>query len=194
MENEILDDGLIVDNVQKDREVLLHWTSIIILWIGIGMSVAFGFISEPKFIAGAVVLLIVSLINYKQMEIGVKITLGIIVAGIFNLIDFFPFDFEFILEFFEFTLTFDLILFLLFFIHYLTNKKFLAKYVGPIFDPENMVENPNENRSQIAGFKRRFKHKSVAELSTIVTNEKLVAEARLAAQELIAEIEDSNEG
>lgn len=193
MENEILDDNLIAREENSAHSNLVNWTSLICLWIGIVFSALFGVISEPTTIAGVIALVLVSAISYYSMEIGAKVSIVVIIAGVLKLLTFFPLSLELNFDIFELSFDVDLILLFVLFLHFITNKEYLTKYYKNLYYRNNSEsEFHDQNHSKIAGFKRRFSNKSAAQLAIIIQNEKLVPEARKAAKELYDKKSDIN--
>ena len=68
-----------------------NWIAIILLWIGICLCGYFGIITNAKVIVAFLLLAIASATSYYNYKLGTIITLGIIIIGAFDLVDFFPF-------------------------------------------------------------------------------------------------------
>jgi len=167
MNNEILDEDLISKKENNIQSKILSWTSIIILWFGIGYSFSFGYLTKQD-LAAIILLAVVSLICNINFEIGVKITLGLIIAGVFNMVEFLPIKYEISIGTDVFMISIDIILLLVLMIHYLTNKLYFAKYLdyfSVVEQYQDEIKTPN--RSRINNFKTRFSNKDIAELEAI---------------------------
>lgn len=187
MENQFLDEDLLPNKNNNIQSKILSWTSIVILWLGVGFSLSFGYLTNHD-LAAIILLAIVSLICKVNFEIGVKVTFGLILAGVFNLVDFLPIKYEMGFGTSAFAIRIDLILFLVLVIHYLTNKQYFAKYLDFIYKDtiaEDNIKPPSTSR--INNFKKRFANKDAAELEAISENNKLIREANIAAEELLKE-------
>ena len=183
MENQILDDGF--ENRYDGNQIqFVHWISLIILWIGIAYTGFIGLIGDIKVIAAIVLLVISTATTYFNYELGAKITFGIILIGIINLVNFFPI--KYLISFGA--LGFELILLAIGIIHYFTNRKEVSKLLKAIFYKERSEEEiQTAKHSKINAFKRRFSNKKTEELEAIANNTKRAPEAIKAARELIEE-------
>ena len=121
----ILDDHLAFKGEKIVQPKLVNWTSIIILWIGILYSIFNGLIYQNKFITGIVMLLITTIFCFSNFKLGVKVTLGIIIFGVLDLVDFFPIKFNF--EINGLGIGFDFVLVIIGIIHFFTNREQLFK-------------------------------------------------------------------
>jgi hypothetical protein len=124
--------------------------------------------------------------NYKQ---GVKITLGVILIGVLNLIDFFPM--KNLINFGiknAFEIGFEYSLFGIAIVHYFTNRTELSKFLKYLFNREISEEEIKLNqKSKSNRFKSKFSNKSISELEMIINSDSFVPEAISAAKELIEE-------
>lgn len=186
MNSEILDEGF--ETKEKNRIEIMNWISLIILWFGIGYCGISGLFGELKVIVAIVLLIISTAITYFNYELGVKITLGIILVGVLNLVDFFPIKYSISFGVNVIEIGFEFILFGIGIIHYFTNREELSKFFNDLFNREMTAEEiKSAQRPRINGFKSRFSNKQIGELEIIVKNNKLVPEAIKAAKELIEE-------
>ena len=187
MNNEIFDDGFEIREERNEAQIV-NWISIIVLWIGIGCCGMMGLLSDLKVISAIVFLILSTGITYFNYELGVKITLGVILIGIINLVDFFPIKQFISFGFNSVEIGFELILFAIGIIHYFANRKVLSKSLKELFNREVTKEEvESAQRTKINRFKKRFSNKAIGELEMIVNNDKLVPEAIKAARELIEE-------
>jgi len=166
MNSEILDNGF--ENGDKRKGIqIVNWISIIILWAGIGYCGTSGLLSETKVIAAIVLLVLSTGVMYFNYELGVKITLGTILIGIINLVDFFPGETFIYFEINAIKIEFEFKdrLFGIGVIHYFTNRKVLSKFLKDLFNRElSEEERKSAQRSRINGFKRRFEELSDKEI------------------------------
>jgi hypothetical protein len=187
MEHEILDDEFQVKE-KRNQVQFINWISLIILWIGIGQFGFVGITDRPKVIAAIVLLIISTITTFAKYELGVKITLGIILLGVLNFVDFSPTKYfiSFGINAIEIGIEFSL--FVIGIIHYFTNRKELSKFLKDLLNREISEEEIKSTlRSEINGFKRRFSTKEIGELEMIANNDELLPEAVKAAKELIEE-------
>ncbi len=184
MERKILDDHLFLEEDKTVQPKLVNWTAILILWFGIVYSIANGLFFNSQLIVAIVVLGIATTTSFVHFKWGVKITLGIIVLGIFNVVHFFPVQLNFAVNDLWFGLDFVMIAMTI--LHYFTNKKQFSKSIKNFLNvdlPEKEVH--AINRSKIESFKNRFSNKTIHELETMLDNPKLIPAAIKAAKELI---------
>jgi hypothetical protein len=188
MEKDILDNDLTFKGENEFQPKLINWTSIIILWIGIAYSIFNGLISDTQDIAAIILLAIATIISYLNFNIGVRITLGIILAGVVNLVNFFPHRYELYFAINGFEIGFELILFMIGLIHCLTNRKNLSSLIE-VLKNRDVSEEEIElaKRPRINGFKNRYSNKDISELREIANNKNLVPQANRAARELLEE-------
>lgn len=185
--SEILDDGLPNEN-KKQHVQIANWISIIILWIGISYCEANGLLSEIKVITAIALLIFSTITMYFNYELGVKITLGTILIGMINLVDFFPVKYFISFGINTIEIGFEFMLFGIGIIHFATNREKLSEFFEALFNREATEEEIKANqRYKINDFKRRFSNKQINELKMIINNDKLVPEAIAAAKELVEE-------
>ncbi len=190
MNNEILDDGFEYEETKRFQ--IVNWISIIVLWGGIGYCGINGLLTDIKVIAALLLLILSTGITLFNYELGVKVTLGTILIGTINLIDFFPLKHFFSFGINGLEIGFEFILFVVGVLHYLTNREVLSKFLKGIFNREiTEEEKKSTQRTSINGFKRRFSSKSIDELEMIVSNNELLPAAIKAAKELIEEKKES---
>ena len=158
------------------------------MWAGIGYCGVSGLLSELKVIFAIILLAVSTGVTYLNFRLGVKITLGIILIGTLNLIDFFPTKYFISFGINVIEIGFEVILFGIGIIHYFTNRDELSKFLRHLFNKEITKEEiEEEKRSMIDAFKRRFSNKKIDELRIIARNDNLLPEAIKAAEELIKE-------
>ena len=186
MNNEILDDEFQI-TTEKNYPKIINWISIIMLWVGIGYCGFYGLLGEIRVIIAIVLLVVSTVLTYFNYELGINITLGIILIGILNLVDFSPIKYFFGFGIFGVKIMFDLLLCSVGIIHYLTNRTAFSKFLNNLSNKETEAETKSINRSKVNGFKRRFSNRKIGELELIVNNELLLPEAIKAAKELIEE-------
>lgn len=186
MEKEILDDDLAFKEKITTTTKLVNWISIIIFWIGIGYCFVSGIIRDPEVIAGIILLIVATITTYLKYELGVKITLGVIVVGVLSLVKYFPISYSISFGFGDFGLVFEMLVFLIGIIHYLTNKEITSSFLSGIINREISEEEEQAGeRNRINRYKNQFSTKKTKELEVIINNERLLPEARKAAKELI---------
>ncbi len=191
MKHELLDDEFTITEYPAKAKPI-NWTSILILWMGIGYCIFNGLLGEVKVIIAIVLLVISTAVTQVNYKLGVRITLGVILIGVFNLVDFFPIKYFFSFGIQSIALGFELVLFAVALVHYFTNRIELSGFFKDLFDQEVPEEEIQAiRRLKIDGFKKRFADKSIAELEMIVESNHLVPEAVEAARELIEESEES---
>lgn len=132
MSNEILDDRFVNEEKRK-RIQILNWISIIILWGGIGYCGINGLLSEIKVIAAIILLILSTGIMYYNYELGVRLTLGVILIGTINLVDFFPLKYFISFGINAIEIGFEFLLFGIGIIHYFTNREELSKFLKDLF-------------------------------------------------------------
>lgn len=187
MDTKILDDGFQIKE-KRNKFQIVNWISLIILWIGIAQCGYVGTLGNPKVIAAISLLTISTIITYVKYELGVKITLGIIILGILNLLDFSPTKYFISLGINVIEIGFEISLIIIGIIHYYTNRKELSKFLKDLMNreiPEEEIK--SAQRSRINGFKRRFSSKTIERLKIIANDDELLPEAIKAAKELIDE-------
>jgi hypothetical protein len=190
MSNEILDYNHEVQNEREGLQVV-NWLGIILLWIGIGLTPFFGYFNLTKLIAAIILLLIATISMRFNFLLGVKITFFVALIGAVNFVDFFPFKYIFAFSILGIGLGFELILLLVTTVHFLTNRVILMEMIRDIFQSRiTEGELVSARRSKVNSFKRRFSGRSLNELESIITNDKLVPEAIQAAEELLEEKRD----
>jgi len=180
----------ILDITEDERESPLlnanSWISLIILWIGITTCIYYGVFRQTKTVIAIVLLVIATLVNYRNWKTGVKFTTLLIVLGTLNLISFFPISYNISFAIGWLSIGFEFILFGIGLIHYFTNHKILSPYVKGLLTPTE-EDLKAEARLRINGFKNRFANKTISELKNIVDQNALVPEAINAAKELLEE-------
>lgn len=188
METEKPDDDL----TSKDRNEVStkwrNWASIIILWGGILYCLIAGVISDIRVLAAIIFLSATTIINYFNLSLGAKVTLGLIIIGIFNLVDFFPVKVTMGFEIMGVEIGLEFILFGIGIIHYFTNRGELSKFIREVLKRDLSDEQIRSvYRVKVNRFKRNFSNKEIPELEGISNNKKLLPEAIQAALELIDE-------
>ena len=189
MNEDILDNDLgVYEN--KKRTNLKNWISIILLWIGIGVCIRNGVYGDIKVISGIFLLAFCTFFTHANYNIGVKATFFLILLGTLNILNFFPFTILFSFGISEFDLGFEFVMFGILIIHVFSNKEIMSKFIGNRIIPEMTNEEIKaEFRATVNGFKRQFAKNSIEDLKNIVKNDRIVAEAKLAAEELLKEKE-----
>ncbi len=91
MKQQTLDDGL---SMRRKHPSFLNWLSIYLLWAGL----VFYFVRVPVFdiqvLASVALLAASTTVTYFNYSLGVRITLGVILLGIFNILTFSPIKFS----------------------------------------------------------------------------------------------------
>lgn len=187
---ELLDEDLYAES-RPDLEAPIRSCLVpLILGAGLIYTVAEGYGARPKVIAAICCLSIASFVTFIHRKLGVKLTMAIIVLAVFRVLVFLPASYYISFGMDYHHLGFDALLFGLGMVHYLSNRNILSNYFRgqrAAHDAEHDSEEAREARVQ--GFKHRFARKSNEELWLTAENEELVAEARLAAREIIMERE-----
>ena len=186
MEKDILDNELIFKDKNEAKPKLINWTSIIILWGGIGYCFVNGIKTEIQIIAGILLLIISTIVTFFKYDVGVKITLGIIALGVLSLVKYFPVSYSIELGIGNFGLAFEILILLIGIVHYHTNKEILSELISGLINREVSEEELQaQERNRINGYKNLFSKKKSDELEVIANNGSLVPEAIKAAKELI---------
>jgi len=162
------------------------WSSIVLLWIGIFVSVFNGLITDTITIVSIILLIIATLLTYWKRKAGVIFTLCIILLSVIGLISFYPIKYEIGISVGWVFLGFEVISLIIAAIHYYTNYEDLGWLFKDILRPSN-ERLLAESRRRIDGFKSRFSNKSVEELERILKLNELVPEAIQASRELLKE-------
>jgi len=190
IEPQPIDNDLIPPSEKGNPNLILRWTALIILWIGIAFCVAVGLTSEPRVIVGMVLLALSTVMTYFKPEVGIKITLGVIVLGVVSLLTFSPFYYEVGIGIGNFRPSIQVLPLLIGILHFFTNKEVLAPFLKSMFNREVSKEDAQAiERGKIDGFKKRYARKSASELRAMTENKGLLPEARKAAGELLEEID-----
>lgn len=193
MEKEILDEDLVLKEGNKTHPKLVNWISIIILWGGIVHCFLNGIITNIQVIAGLSLLIISTITMYFKYEIGVKITLGIIILGVLGIVKYSPISSLIGFRIMGFDFALEILAVITGIVHYYTNRIFFSNFLNGIMDNEvSEAEIRAIESSKTRGFKKRFSKKSTDELKKIIDNENLLPEARRAASELIEERKKEN--
>ena len=184
MHSEIIDDS----KTNHGRITNPNWLSLIvlfILWVGLIHSVAVGISFGIKEILGTALLIFTSGMAYFKFQIAIKLILGILVLGFFNLVSYFAVSIDFYFSFNDALLRFDILLIFLVIVHFILNKDELTPFLKKWFN-----WNPSESeiqlnkRKQIDTFKKRFSDFPMSDLEDKINDTKIVPEAKIAAQEL----------
>lgn len=192
MNNDILDEDLVVESARSFR--LVNFISIVILWMGIGVCAIFGLIGETKVLISAAILMLSTGITIYKVDWGAFVTLIVILAGMFNVLYFFPIKYSISFGIGAIGAGVEVILFGVAIIHSVLNWNELAMTIKDLLRVEKTEEVEEfSQRSVIVGFKRRFASKQKYELEKMINNDKLVPEARMAAKELVDEIDVNSE-
>lgn len=147
-----------------------------------------GLLGDAQIAISAGLLLIISLVMWRNYQLGIKFILGLILLSIIGLLQFFPTQYEIGFYIGKIGLSIELISLAVGFLHYFTNKKELSAFMESLLNQKlSEKEKQDVKRVKIDGFKRRFTRKDISDLEEIVNNDKLVPEAREAARELINE-------
>ncbi|MEL6867781.1 MAG: hypothetical protein AAFP19_25370 [Bacteroidota bacterium] len=183
MEKDLLDDDLFLQPTKKALPKIVNWTSLILLWLGIGYTTSFSIIDDAQLFLAMSLLCTSALVSYFNFSWGSKLTLGVIVLGILNLVDFFPVKLTF-----HFGFPVEIILLTIGIVHYFTNRSFLDPMFRALFHRIFSREEVKAmDRSRIEGFKERFSERPTLELKQLADNPRLVPEAIEAVRELIKE-------
>lgn len=187
MNKEILDENLIKKN-ENNLTFLVSWIPLFILWIGIIFQIIYGFLGDLKVLGALVLLIVATGLNYYNYKLGVKVTLGIILLGVVNLVCFIPNRYFIGFGVGSFIVEIELYLLLLAILHYFLNRKEISKFINEKFNREISKEEVEaEYRSRVNGFKRNFSDKSIEELKQLANNKNLLPQAIAAAKEMLEE-------
>ena len=188
MFSEILDEELIPVSPRRNVKYYLGWAPTFILWIGIITCIVKGLLGDAQIAIAAVLLLVITLVMWRNYQPGIKFMLGLILLSIIGLLQFFPVQYEIGFYIGKIGLSVELISLAIGLIHYFTNKKELSAFLTSLLNQKlSEKEKQDVTRVKIDGFKRRFTRKNISDLEEIANNDELVPEAREAARELINE-------
>jgi len=186
MQQEILNNESISPSEKGKPNPLLRWTALLLLWIGTAFCIAARLTSEPRVFAGMVLLAFSTVMTYLRPEVGIKITLGVIVLGVVSLLTFSPFNYEVGIGIGNFRPSIQVLPLLVGVLHFVTNRETLTPFLKNIFNREVSQEDAQAiDRGKIDGFKKRYARKSSSELRAMTENMGLLPEARKAAEELL---------
>jgi len=155
-----------------------------LLWFGVLLSILSGNLSNIKFIPAFSGLAIATIISFKNWKKGQSILLVFSLIGVLDLLDFFPFTFKISFSGTSGLLGIDFLMLFITFLLLALNTKELSPGIRQ-FLHGSPTEIESKKATRINGFKRRFRHKTPEELEEIIENEKLVDEARKAAEYLL---------
>lgn len=192
----------ILDKPELPVASQLNWKNYFplgLLWVGMCLSLLIGTGMQTKFLAGSVFLIISTVFSGFHWRWGVWAQGITMVLGTIYLIRLLPAAFHFGFElgstFVGIEMVMLLVLYLFYRMTWLPLYPRKAKVHTEETDTVADEPDPKEpNSGKIAGFKHRFRHKSVPELQIISENERLVLEARLAAKALLAEKDPTGDG
>lgn len=188
MSSEILDEELIPVSPRRNVKYYLGWVPTFILWIGIITCIVKGLLGDAQIAIAAGLLLVITLVMWRNYQLGIKFILGLILLSIIGLLKFFPAQYEIGFYIGKIGLSVELISLAIGLLHYFTNKKELSAFITSLLNQKlSEKEKQDVTRVKIDGFKRRFIRKDTSDLEEIVNNDELVPEAREAARELINE-------
>ncbi|MEL6823026.1 MAG: hypothetical protein AAFP70_14790 [Calditrichota bacterium] len=162
--------------------------ALYLLWIGLFISWNIGYNQNLKVILAALVLLAATLVSFKDYQKGTKFLFWVIIAGMLYFLKFFPIEFFIGLPIGPFGIGAEVVMGMVAFIHYTANQELLEPYLKHEFWGHVKEEDkPAAAAARKAHFKRKYAHKSDAELRLIAEDEKYMDEAILAAKELLEE-------
>lgn len=188
MENQIVGQTSSLNKKMNVQPNWISWISLIILWLGICSCWQNGSITDIRVIISTALLLMVTVVHYFNFDLAIKITLGIIILGVFQILKFFPAHLTFSFEFGGLAFGFNGLAIIIGIIHFTTNWKLLSKFYNKVVKNELTEEEAEiKSKEKISLFKNRFLNKSDQELNVIINNEKLLPEAINAAKELLSE-------
>ena len=176
-----MDEGLIGRPI-KEKQGLANWSAFILLWVGIGMSIAAGHLTYWPLLIGGVALIVTTFLFYlRQEQIAIMLLGCALLAGTLRILMFFPIYFTFnfgnllSVDFLPF-----LVLVLLLATNWETYHDLVVAIRGDRKETAAEVQAAKNNRFLVV-----FRNKSTRELEAIVAENRLVPEAVRAAAELL---------
>lgn len=187
MANEILDSDLSIGE-RKRKFNPSNWFAIGILWIGIIVCLQSGLIKDIQVIIAILLLIVSTVMIYRNPRLGIRITLGVILLGVLSIVRFFPTQYFIGFGIGALKIGFEFIMFSIGLIHYYANRSELSTFLKDLFNREVSEKDLQAiERIRIENFKKRFLSKTVKELQDIVNKKELLPEAVKAAEEILEE-------
>lgn len=178
MNKEILDDVDLLNDIKEKEGNLFPFILLVLSFCSLPFFQPFNW---GNFVVAGLMLGINFILILRQRKIGIVCTGFLCIFASINLVNFFPF--EMIAFGLSTTLGFD----------YISTPIFLGSYAllneDLFLDFRNkFVSSPSINstiNSKTEFFKKRFQHKSLEELQSIIDNSSMVNDAKIAAAELL---------
>ncbi|MEM1217334.1 MAG: hypothetical protein AAGH79_00405 [Bacteroidota bacterium] len=182
----------LLDSNQTPRpsnfQVISPWIVLAIGTLGLIWSALVGVILRPGQLGGLLFAVLAMVITFSRPTIGVKVTVGVLLLAVLNIISFFPISNTIELQILGFPVFFEVGSLILLIIHFRANRGVLRPWVRSMIRREvPKAEQEAAARTRINGYKRNLDKKSTDELRNILEESQLVPEALQAAQELIDE-------
>lgn len=190
MEKDILD--YIENENPPEWKKYAYLLPYVLYCIGLLFSAVDGFFSEFQYLLGLALVVITGLTYSFNRRLGMILNGIVIIFGVVNLVNFFPFEVSIGGKFGTVFVGLDLMsavvagLFL-----YINMEEFRPQFHNLIYGPPELQASVAVSR--VEKFKEKYKGRSIAELNRIAHNTSMVEEARQAASELL-EGSDSHDG
>ncbi|MFT4665720.1 MAG: hypothetical protein ACI8YQ_002822 [Polaribacter sp.] len=181
MEEQILDSECTDQNRIKEPS-FLQWLTIVFLWLCLVYSISEGLIIYPKIIVSIVFLAIATLVSFKNWKIGTTLILIILVLATLNIISFLPVTETISIHIGWFAFGFEKKFIIVLLVHIFLNRNWF--HLGKEFKMSDEEVQANFE-SRVNRFVEKFASKSNAELEVIVESDKLIKEAKEAAQRIL---------
>jgi hypothetical protein len=181
MLEDLLDEGLIERRIIEKRG-LANWSAFMLLWVGIGVSIAAGYLTHwPLLIGGAALIVTTFLFYLQKIQIAIMLLACSLLAGTLRILMFFPIYFTFD---FGSVLSVDILPFLVLVLLLATNWETYRDLVVAIRG-DHQETAADSRAAKNNRFLVAFRNKSTRELEAIVSENRLVPEAVQAAAELL---------
>ena len=165
-----------------------NWLPLFILWGLLLVRLVVTYTPDFRTLAAAGLLIAVTAMSRHRFPLGVKLLLGLLFVGSFNLVSFSPLPYSLSIGLGVITIPLVPELILLFFVHYFLNERILSRF---LWDSSPNIAPLPVDPARVAGFKARFAKENRHKLELIAGDTGRVAAARQAAQELLTERADA---
>ena len=112
MDRDILDNDLIAEHENNFRPAIWNWVAVILLWLGLLSCILFG-LHTLRVFAAIILLSALSIFFWKNYHSGVKWIFAVIVAGVIDILTFFPVEYSIGFQFNNFGITYTSFFYLL---------------------------------------------------------------------------------